>query len=54
MGLGMPELLVIAAIIGIIFGPKLLPAWGRSLGQTAREVKNIRKEFDALHEDDKT
>ncbi len=39
IGLGMPELLVILAIILIIFGPRKLPEIGKAIGQTIRELK---------------
>ncbi len=38
-GLGVPELLIILAVILIIFGPKNLPKLGSALGKT---VKNLR------------
>lgn len=38
-GLGIPEMLVIAVIALIIFGPKRLPEMGQSLGQALREFK---------------
>lgn len=39
-GMGMPELLIILAVILLIFGPKNLPKLGASLGKT---VKNLRE-----------
>lgn len=51
MGLGMPEILVIAGIVILLFGPKMLPKWGKSLGDTVREVKSFRKEIESLHDD---
>jgi len=43
-GLGLPEVLVILAIIILIFGAKRLPEIGRGLGETVREIKKIRSE----------
>lgn len=42
-GLGTPELLLIAAAILLLFGPKRLPQLGKSLGKT---VKAIREGVD--------
>lgn len=39
MGLGLPELLVILAIILIIFGPRKLPEIGKAIGQTIGELR---------------
>lgn len=39
-GMGMPELLIILAVILLIFGPKNLPKLGSALGKT---VKNLRE-----------
>ena len=38
-GLGLPELLVILAIILIIFGPRKLPEIGKAIGSTVRELR---------------
>jgi len=39
-GIGLPELLIILAVILLIFGPKNLPKLGSALGKT---VKNLRE-----------
>ena len=39
LGMEMPELLIILAVILLIFGPKNLPKLGSALGKT---VKNLR------------
>lgn len=39
LGLGLPELLIILAVVLLIFGPKHLPKLGSALGST---VKNLR------------
>lgn len=48
LGMGMPELLIILAVILLIFGPKNLPKLGSALGKT---VKNLR---DGMGGGDKT
>lgn len=62
LGMGMPELLIILAVILLIFGPKNLPKLGASIGKT---VKSLREglgadkeisdddEVDLVVEDDK-
>ncbi len=42
-GLGTTELIIISVIILVIFGAKRLPGIGKTLGETVREVKNIKK-----------
>ena len=37
LGMGMPELLIILAVILLIFGPKNLPKLGGAIGKTLRE-----------------
>ena len=50
LGMGVPELLIILAVILLIFGPKNLPKLGSALGKT---VKNLREGMsDADEEDD--
>ncbi|MBE3134976.1 MAG: twin-arginine translocase TatA/TatE family subunit [Acidobacteria bacterium] len=44
MNLGIPELLIILAIIILIFGAKRLSGLGRGLGQAIRGFKNEVKE----------
>ena len=45
-GLGPTELIIIAVIILFIFGAKRLPGIGKTLGETLKEVNNIKKEID--------
>lgn len=49
MGLGFQEMLIIAGIALLIFGPRQLPKLGRALGDTVREMRGVGKE---LHGDD--
>ena len=40
IGIGIPELLIILAVVLLIFGPKNLPKLGSAIGRT---VKNLRE-----------
>ena len=44
MGIGLPELLVILAIIFIIFGANRLPDIGRGIGSAIKNFKNEIKD----------
>ena len=46
--LGMPELLVILAIIIVIFGASRLPGLGRGIGSA---IKNFKDEFKEKEDD---
>jgi len=39
-GLGTPELIIIAVILLVLFGPKQIPKLGRMFGSTMKEVKS--------------
>lgn len=41
--MGITELVIIAGIILVFFGGRLIPKIGRNLGETIREVKNMTK-----------
>ncbi|MCW2990126.1 MAG: twin-arginine translocase TatA/TatE family subunit [Solirubrobacterales bacterium] len=53
-GIGVPELLIVLAILLLIFGPKRLPGLGRQLGGGMREFKDsiTGKSSDEDDEDD--
>jgi sec-independent protein translocase protein TatA len=53
-GIGLPEVLLVLAIVLIIFGPKRLPALGRSLGSGMRNFKESvsGKDKDADEDED--
>ena len=42
--LGMPELLVIFAVVLLVFGPRKLPDVGRSIGEAIRGFKKAMNE----------
>ncbi|CAN6439534.1 unnamed protein product [Victoria cruziana] len=46
-GLGVPELVVIAGVAALVFGPKKLPEIGRSVGKTVRSFQEAAKEFES-------
>lgn len=41
-GLGVPELVVIAGVAALVFGPKKLPEVGRSIGKTVKSFQQVR------------
>lgn len=41
-GLGVPELVVIAGVSAVVFGPKNLPQLGRSIGKTLKSFQQVR------------
>ncbi|CAI9786129.1 unnamed protein product [Fraxinus pennsylvanica] len=45
-GLGVPELVVIAGVAALVFGPKQLPEVGRSIGKTVKSFQQAAKEFE--------
>ena len=44
-GVGLPEMLVIAAIGLLVFGPKRLPELGKTLGKTIKGLQSASSEF---------
>ncbi|OVA05349.1 Sec-independent protein translocase protein TatA/B/E [Macleaya cordata] len=46
-GLGVPELVVIAGVAALVFGPKKLPEVGKSLGKTIKSFQQAAKEFES-------
>ena len=44
-GFGLPEILIIIAILVFLFGAKRLPAIGSGLGKTVKEMRKIRQEM---------
>jgi sec-independent protein translocase protein TatA len=46
-GLGIPELIIIAIILLLVFGGKRLPEIGKNLGRTVSEFRKVKKEMTA-------
>ena len=52
--IGPTEIIVIAVILILIFGAKLITGLARTSGQTVKEIKKIKQEFTkAVNEDEK-
>jgi len=49
MNLGVPELIIILAIVILIFGANRLPELGRGIGKGIRNFKDATK--DGVHKD---
>ena len=45
-GIGLPEIAVIGALALLVFGPKRLPEFGRSLGKTLKGFQAASSEFE--------
>ncbi|KAL4323514.1 hypothetical protein GQ457_11G015410 [Hibiscus cannabinus] len=45
-GLGVPELVVIAGVAALVFGPKNLPEVGKTIGKTVKSFQQAAKEFE--------
>lgn len=56
LGLGIPELLIILAVVLLIFGPKYLPKLGSAFGKTAKSMREgmgeVQKKVDESFADD--
>jgi sec-independent protein translocase protein TatA len=51
--IGMPELVILLAIVLVIFGPKKLPGLGKAIGKSIREFKDgMRGLGNVLEEED--
>lgn len=46
--IGLPEILVIATVLFIFFGPQYLIELGRELGKAVREFKNVDQDYKEI------
>ena len=52
-GLGWPEIVIIAVVVVLIFGPKKIPEFGEALGKTLRGFKEeINKDDQEIEDSD--
>jgi TatA/E family protein of Tat protein translocase len=49
--IGLPEIIVILAVLFIFFGPDKLIEIARNLGKAGKEFKNINKEYNEVVEE---
>jgi sec-independent protein translocase protein TatA len=52
--LGIPEILLILAVVLLLFGAKKLPEMARSLGRSSNEFKKGLREGGATHEEEES
>ena len=45
-GIGLPEMALIMVVALLIFGPKMLPEIGKSMGKAIRSFQDASKEFE--------
>ena len=45
-GLGPLELGIIVSVVVLLFGPKQIPKFARSIAETIKEVKNFNKDVE--------
>jgi sec-independent protein translocase protein TatA len=48
---GVQELMIIALICVVLFGPRQLPKLGKAIGETIREFKGVKKAFESQVDD---
>ena len=44
--LGTAEIVIIAFVFMVLFGQKKLMEWAKGLGESGREIKKVKKEFE--------
>ena len=43
--IGWPEILIIAVVLLVLFGGKLLPKFGKNVGESGKELKEAAREL---------
>lgn len=43
--IGWPEILIIAVVLLVLFGGRLLPKFGKNIGESGKEMKEAAKEL---------
>ncbi len=51
--IGTTEIIIIALVLLVLFGSKLLPKFGRNLGESEKEIKKAGKELKEVIKDKK-
>lgn len=49
--IGWPEILIIAVVVLVLFGGKLLPKFGKNIGESGKELKKATKELKEVVEE---
>lgn len=49
--LGMQELLIIAGVALLIFGPSRLPKMGKAFGETIREFRQVGRDLESARDE---
>lgn len=53
-GLGISEILVIGVVVLLFFGARRLPAIGRGLGETVKEIKKVKRDLKGQEKTDES
>lgn len=50
-GIGTTEIIIIGIVLVLLFGSKKIVELARGLGESSKELKKVKKEFDTKKED---
>ncbi|KKP46371.1 MAG: TatA/E family twin arginine-targeting protein translocase [Candidatus Woesebacteria bacterium GW2011_GWA1_33_30] len=51
MNIGLPEIILVALVLIIVFGSKKMTEMARSAGEAGKELKKIKKEFSGAQKE---